>query len=445
MSGGKGLQMGFNREATDKLIQYIENSVTPYHTVGNVKNRLKAAGFSELDIRGDWKLRKNAGYFTAVFGSACVAFYVGSDFKCGSSLKVIAAHTDSPCLRIKTSPERVNADGTLSINTEVYGGPILNTWLDRPLCIAGRVMLRGKTAFAPETQLVNLKKSIAVIPNLAIHMNRDVNKGTELNRQTDMLPFLGGTADDDARDKYAGWLLAAVSKELGREQTDILGYDLFVYNNEKPEICGIDDSLLSAPRIDNISSVCAGCEAFADAAHSADGLSVLAVWDNEEVGSQTKQGGDSQTLAFLLEKIYLSLGVDRREYLSAVLNGLVLSADVAHAAHPNHPEKSDITNHVYLNKGVVFKMSGNQKYASDGETLAIYRAVCENNKIPYQLFANRSDIPGGSTIGSLMSSHLPMRTLDLGIPVLAMHSARELCGTADQEALYRLMKVFCEA
>lgn len=427
-----------------KLSDYIEKSVTPYHTVATVKETLKKAGFEELSMNGVWtKPAKGAGYFVDVFGSACVAFYVGEEFTSDGMLRIITAHTDSPCLKIKTSPERKNPDGSLSLNTEIYGGPILNTWLDRPLSIAGRVMFRTEDAFAPQSVLVDLKKSVATIPNLAIHMNREVNKGVELNRQTDMLPYMG-LAAMNGENMSEDYLLGVIAKELQTAKEDILSYDLYVYNNDKPEICGMEDTLFSAPRIDNISSVAAGVEALVNAKHDVKGLQMLAIWDNEEVGSQTKQGGDSQTLSVILERIYLAFSANREEYLNAVCKAVALSADVAHAQHPNHPEKSDITNHVYLNKGVVFKLSGTQKYATDAETLAIVKQLCENNDIPYQIFANRSDNPGGSTIGSLMSSNLPIRTVDLGIPMLAMHSARELAGTADQSAIYRLMKVFFE-
>ena len=425
-----------------KLSDYIEKCVTPYHTVDAVKETLTKAGFTELQMNESWpKLTKGAGYFIDVFGSACVAFYVGEEFTSDGMLRIITAHTDSPCLKIKTSPEKKNADGSLSLNTEIYGGPILNTWLDRPLSIAGRVMLRTADAFAPKSVLVDLKKSVATIPNLAIHMNREVNKGVELNRQTDMLPYLGALDGENMTEDY---LLGVIARELKVQKEDILSCDLYVYNNDKPEICGIEDTLFSAPRIDNISSVAAGVDALVAAEHDKKGIQMLAIWDNEEVGSQTKQGGDSQTLSVILERIYLALSADREEYLNAVCKSIALSVDVAHAQHPNHPEKSDITNHVYLNRGVVFKLSGTQKYATDAETLAIVKQLCEANNIPYQIFANRSDNPGGSTIGSLMSSNLPIRTVDVGIPMLAMHSARELAGVADQSAIYRLMKVFFE-
>lgn len=429
----------------EKLSDYIRRSVTPYHTVDTVKETLTEAGFVELSMNEEWqKLEKGMGYFVDVFGSACVAFYVGDEFIKTGMLKIITAHTDSPCLKIKNSPKRKNADGSLSLNTEIYGGPILNTWLDRPLSIAGRVMLQTDDVFAPKSVLIDLKRSVATIPNLAIHMNREVNKGVELNRQTDMLPYLGLVTDVDGADMTEDYLLSIIAKELKVLKDDILSCDLYIYNNDKPEICGIEDTLFLAPRIDNISSVAAGVEALVAARHDGNGLQMLAIWDNEEVGSQTKQGGDSQTLSIILERIYLALSADRKDYLNAVCKSVALSADVAHAVHPNHPEKSDITNHVYLNKGVVFKMSGTQKYATDAETLAIVKRLCRLNDIPYQIFANRSDNPGGSTIGSLMSSNLPIRTVDVGIPLLAMHSARELAGVADQSAIYRLMKAFYE-
>ncbi len=421
-----------------RLADYVEKSVTPYHAVSEVGKSFSEAGYKELKLQENWgRLECGQGYFINIFGSACVAFYVGDEFAAGGRLKVVMAHTDSPGLKLKTSPKRGNADGTISINTEVYGGPILNTWMDRPLSIAGRVMVKGENVFEPETLLVDAKKSVATIPNLAIHMNRDVNKGVELNKQIDLLPLLGGNGEEAGED----WLFSL----FGMKKEDVLSYDLYVYNNDKPELVGMDDSMLSAPRIDNLSSVLAGADALMEASMKGNMLSVFAAWDNEEVGSQTKQGGDSGTFAVVLEKIYLALGLSREEYLRAILSGVMISADVAHAAHPNRTEKGDITNRVYLNKGVAFKISGNQKYATDAETLAIAETLCKENGIPYQMFVNRSDIPGGSTIGTLMSSQLPIRTLDLGIPMLAMHSARELSGVEDQEAMYKLMKVFFEA
>lgn len=429
-------------EKIRSLMDYIEKAVSPYHAVAEVREYFLNAGYTELKLGESLsfgKLKRGAGYFVNVFGSACVAFYVGEEFCESSRLKVVMAHTDSPGLKIKTFPKRENADGSISINTEVYGGPILNTWMDRPLSIAGRIMVKGKNVFEPETVLVDAKKSVATIPNLAIHMNREVNKGVELNKQIDLLPLLGGNAKEAGED----WLFGL----FGMKKEEVLSYDLYVYNNERPELVGLDDDMLSAPRIDNLSSVLAGVRALGDASPVtfANSLNVFAAWDNEEVGSQTKQGGDSQTFAWILEKIYLSLGFSREDYLSAVMSGVMMSADVAHATHPNHVEKCDITNRVYLNKGVAFKVSGNQKYATDAETQAIFEMLCRENDIPYQIFVNRSDIPGGSTIGSLMSSNLPMRTIDLGIPMLAMHSARELAGVADEEAMYRLMKAFFEA
>ncbi|MBQ9766415.1 MAG: M18 family aminopeptidase [Lachnospiraceae bacterium] len=428
-------------ERITKLADYIEKAVSPYHAVAETEKLFINRGFKELKMSDNWgKLDRGQGYYINVFGSAQVAFYVGDDFREGGQLKVVMAHTDSPGLKIKTMPRRENPDGSISLNTEVYGGPILNTWMDRPLSIAGRVMLKGENVFEPVTKLVDAKKSVATIPNLAIHMNREVNKGVELNKQIDLLPLVGGSLCDDNSKKGDKWLFDV----LGVNEEDVISHDLYVYDNEKPRFIGIDDSMLSAPRIDNLSSVWAGAEALCEASVDGNMISVFAAWDNEEVGSQTKQGGDSETFAVILEKIYLALGLTREEYLRSILSGVMISADVAHAAHPNRTEKADITNKVFLNKGVAFKISGNQKYATDAETLAIMESLCRDNDIQYQRFLNRSDIPGGSTIGSLMSSHLPLRTLDLGIPMLAMHSARELSGVEDQEAMYKLMKVFFE-
>lgn len=420
-----------------QLINTLGVSVSPYHAVAEGKRQLEAAGYQLLNQSDTWNLEKGKGYFLTPFGSSLIGFYIGEDSGAEDMLRIEAAHTDWPCFKIKSLPEK-NSNGYLSLNVETYGGPILNTWLDRPLSIAGRVSTRGKEMFAPEMHLVNFDRNLLTIPNVAIHMNREVNKGIELNKQVDMLPVAGLLTENLNKDN---WFMELLAEELNLPKEDILDYELYVYNRDSAEIIGVGEDLLLAPRIDNITSVQACLTGLIEGKRK-NGINVIALFDNEEVGSMTKQGGDSSLLPMILEKLYLSLGYSRIDYLSAVAGGMMLSVDVAHAIHPNRPEKADITNQITLNDGVALKLSGSQKYATDSEAIGILIQLCQAHNISFKKFANRSDIIGGSTLGSLTSSILPMKTIDLGVPILAMHSSRELMGVEDQVNLCSLLKVF---
>lgn len=422
------------KDSKTTLCTMLKESVSPFHAVEAAAKQLKSAGFQELVLEQSWKLENGKGYYLKIYGSALIGFTIGAERKRGDMLRIEAAHTDWPCLKLKPLPEKKGQYAVL--NVEVYGGPVLNTWLDRPLSVAGKVAVRSQNSFQPDIRLIDFKRPVCIIPNLAIHMNRKVNEGVELNRQVDMLPLFGGKQEEQ-------WFMKALAKELSVEVEDILDYELNLYNLDSPEIVGLEEDMLCAPRLDNITSVQA-CVSGLLAAGRKDGVNLIALFDNEEVGSKTKQGGDSGLLSLVLEKLYLALGENREDYLNAVAGGMMLSVDVAHAIHPNHPEKCDITNQICLNDGVAIKVSGNQRYATDCEAVAIVEQLCRQKKIAYKKFANRSDIPGGSTLGSLASSHLPMKTVDMGVPILAMHSARETMGIKDQEDLCRLMTAFFE-
>lgn len=431
--------MKYLNEHVKQLIDTLETSVSPYHTVAEGKRQLESAGFRLLNQSSKWDLERGKGYFLTPFGSSLIGFYIGEDFQAKDMLRVEAAHTDWPCFKIKSMPEK-NSNGYLTLNVETYGGPILNTWLDRPLSIAGRVSTRASDMFAPNMHLVNFDRSLLTIPNLAIHMNREVNKGIELNKQVDMLPLAGLLTENLNKDN---WFMDLLANELEVGKEDILDYELYIYNRDSAEIIGVGEDMLLAPRIDNITSVQACLSALINGKRK-NGINIIALFDNEEVGSMTKQGGDSSLLPMILEKLYLSLGCTREDYLSAISGGMMLSVDVAHAIHPNHPEKADITNQITLNDGVALKLSGNQKYATDSEAIGILIQLCQAYNISYKKFANRSDILGGSTLGSLTSSILPMKTVDLGVAILAMHSSRELMGVNDQVSLCSLLKAFFE-
>lgn len=415
------------KELAQNLIDFTYESPTAFHAVENLKNTLNEKGFIHLKEEDRWELKKEGKYYITKNDSALIAFVVGTGNVAEYGFKLIGAHTDSPTFRIKPNPEMVVENTYVKLNTEVYGGPILNTWFDRPLSVAGRVMLKGENPLNPVVRLVNINKPILIIPNLAIHMNRDVNNGVALNRQKDVLPMIGLVNETLEKDKY---LLNTIAKELNVEACEILDFDLFLYEYEKGCIMGLSEEFISTPRLDDLSMVHAGIKALLDSKVT-NGTNVMVCFDNEEVGSTTKQGADSNLLAHLLERIVLNLGGDKEDYFRALTKSFMISADLAHAVHPNSPEKHDPINKPVINKGPVIKVSANQKYTSDADSVAVYVAICEKAGVPYQKFVNRSDAAGGSTIGPINSSHLHIRSVDMGSPILAMHSVRELGGVMD--------------
>lgn len=415
------------KELAQSLIDFTYESPTAFHATEVLKKTLNEKGFIHLKEEDRWNLKKEGKYYITKNDSALIAFVVGTGDVAEHGFKLIGAHTDSPTFRIKPSPEMVVENTYVKLNTEVYGGPILNTWLDRPLSVAGRVMLRGENPLNPITKLVNINKPILIIPNIAIHMNREVNKGVELNRQKDVLPVIGLVNETLEKDKY---LLNTIAKELNVEASEILDFDLFLYEYEKGCIMGLSEEFISTPRLDDLSMVHAGIKALLDAKTTM-GTNVVACFDNEEVGSTTKQGGNSNLLAHLLERIVLNLGGDKEDFFRALTKSFMISADLAHAVHPNSPEKHDPINRPVINKGPVIKVAANQSYTSDADSVAVYAAICEKAGVPYQKFINRSDTPGGSTIGPINSSHIHIRSVDMGSPILAMHSIRELGGVMD--------------
>ena len=423
-------------KAAFNLMINLKASVSPFHTVKYAKEWLSEAGFEELAVQELWKLERGGRYYADIYGTTLFAFCVGEDFTPQEGLKIATAHTDWPCLRIKPAAEVVK-DNYKALNVEVYGGPILNTWLDRPLSIAGRVAVRNAEN---ETRnvFVDFKRSILTIPNLAIHMNRDVNKGVELNKQTHMLPVMGMSCEGENEKNYFMDMLA---KEINADRDDILYYDLYVYNNDAAQLLGADSDFISSPRIDNVTGVNACINAIIAAANSKN-ISMAVLYDNEEIGSETKQGAGSAITEIIIEKIMCALGISREEYLAMIFKSMILSIDVAHGAHPHYPEKNDITSKTSLNKGVVIKTNANQSYATDADAIGKIKLICEQNDIPYQIFANRSDIRGGSTLGSIVSAFTAMSTVDIGVPILAMHSARELMGVKDMAALNELTVQF---
>ena len=362
-----------------------------------------------------------------------MAFRIGE--KKPRGLRIAAAHTDFPGFRVKPAAGMVK-DGYGLVNVEPYGGLILSSWLDRPLSLAGKVVLRGKSAFAPESYLVDLARPLLTIPGLAIHMNRAMNDGVKLNRQTEMTPVAAV-----AEELEKTFFLEKLAREIGHDPEEILSYDLTVYPVETGCLLGFDAEMVSSPRLDNLTSVKACLDGLIEGEPS-NGIRVAALFDNEEVGSHTKQGAASAVLEQLLQRIYRALELDADDLAADLAAGFLLSVDVAHALHPNYTDKADPTNQPHLNGGVVIKQAASQAYAGDAEAVAIIAELCREHEIPVQHFVNRSDIPGGATLGSMVSSQLAIRTMDVGVPILAMHSARETMGASDQAALTGLVRAF---
>lgn len=425
------------KQTIENLGSLIQACVSPYHCILESSSRLVREGFQELTLHDSWNLSPGMAYYIKAFDSTLVAFTIGSQIGANPSLRIAASHTDWPCLKVKPNPE-VTQGRYGKLNIEVYGGPILNTWLDRPLSMAGKVCIRGKAAFSPITKFIDMKRPLLTVPNLAIHMNRDVNQGVPLNAQIDMLPLLTLITSQLNKDDF---FLELLAKETNVSKEDILDYEIYIYNTDSCSSLGLNEEFFSAPRLDNLTSV-QSCLAGITQGRRETGINLIALYDNEEIGSKTKQGAQSLLLERILEKIFISLGYSREILLNSLLDGFFLSVDVAHAIHPNHPEKCDIKNQILLNDGVCLKMAANQAYATDASSVAIIEALCRENHIPHKKFSNRSDAKGGSTLGSISSAALTMKAVDIGVPLLAMHSAREVMGMEDQAALEQLVTCF---
>jgi len=419
------------------LLQYVSLATTPHQAVAAGADYLKEKGFEELTLGKAFEVKKGGKYYLNVYSTSLIAFTIGEETTENQTFHVAAAHTDHPCLHIK--PKAEMAPGKyLKIDTEIYGGPILNTWLDRPLSIAGRVALKREDIYHPEIRLVDFARPVAIIPNLAIHFNRKVNEGIELNKQTDMLPIIGVFEESMNKDNY---FLELLAKECGVAADDILDFDLYVYALEAGCYVGVNEEMISAPRLDNLTSCFALLSGISGEVRK-DGINVAILFDHEEIGSRSKQGADSALLQMVLEKLYVALGFDKNALTDSIFNSFLFSVDVAHAVHPHHAEKYDPVNQAHFNEGIVLKLNSNQRYTFDTEAVAIAQGICEASGVKYQKFANRSDAAGGGTLGPIISGWLPMKTVDIGVPILAMHSARELMGKKDQEYLEKLMAGF---
>lgn len=421
------------RECAGRMLEFIGKSPSCFHAVENVKNRLQEKGFRELKETEDWQLLPGEGCYVVRNDSSLLAFRLPE--KAAKGFHITAAHSDSPSFKLKETPELAVEEHYVRLNTEKYGGMILSTWLDRALSVAGRIAVCEKEEIV--TKLVNIDRDLLVIPNVAIHMSREMNKGVEYNPQTDMLPLYA----DCSKGQEKHTLLQQVAEAAGVKPEEIQGQDLFLYTREKGRLLGANGEFVLSPRLDDLQCVYAAMEAFCEST-PAEYINVCAVFDNEEVGSGTRQGADSTFLEDVLFRISESLKKDRSEYLRLVAGSFLISADNAHAVHPNHPEKADPVNRPYLNGGIVIKYHGAQKYTTDAVSAAKLKSLCRRAGVPFQTYVNRSDIAGGSTLGNISTAHVSVSSADIGLPQLAMHSAVETAGVKDTKYAIDMLKVF---
>lgn len=460
---------------SEELLDFAGKSPSAFHAVANIAGYLEARGFRYLPETAKWDVAKGGSYYTTRNGSSIIAFRIGQDVSgsardggdaagSGGGFRICASHSDSPTYKIKNVPELEGPGEYLRLNVEAYGGMIDSTWLDRPLSVAGRVLVREKadgterwdhstaTGGAAEqcgrsgsagnsgsvirSRLLDIDRDILLIPNVAIHMSRDINSGYKFNRQVDLCPlFSAGALKKGAFDRM-------IADELGVEPEDILGKDLFLVNRQKPVLWGVEKEFISAPGLDDLQCAFASLKAFAESSCERS-VNVYCCFDNEEVGSNTKQGAMSTFLYDTLQRINSGLGRSEEDYRMAVARSFMVSCDNAHAVHPNHPEKTDAENRVFLNKGVVIKESANQKYTTDAFSRAVFGEICREAGVPVQHFANRSDSTGGSTLGNLSNIQVSMHAVDIGLPQLAMHSSYETAGSMDTKyAVDALMRFY---
>lgn len=426
----------------NRLLSFLDASPVNFLAVKNIADMLEAGGFRRLNPALPIGT-VNAGdrFFVTKNDSSIFAFRIGAKTLADAGFHMICAHADSPTFRIKPNAEMLTEGGIVKLNTEVYGGPIMSTWFDRPLTLAGRVIVRGADVMQPQTMLLHIRRPLLQISNLAIHFNRQVNDGVKLSKQKDVLPLLGQIT---SRLEAGNMLMNVIVEELNKQRPvkaeDILDFDIYLADTTPACTFGVHNEFISAGRLDDLSMCFAGLEAML-AAGAADTTQVLAIFDNEETGSQTKQGAGSPFLSYMLKRIALAQSHTEEAYYQAVERAFMISADNAHAWHPNYPEKYDPTNHPMLGGGPVIKFNAAQKYASDAASAAVFAGICAKAGVPCQRFVNHSDVAGGSTLGNILASSIPLRGVDMGNAILAMHSCRETGSVRDHEYC---VKVFTE-
>ena len=411
-----------------RLLDFLNASPVNFLAAKNIASYLEQAGYRRLDPQMPiGEVKAGDKLYVTKNDSSVYAFHIGHKPLADAGFRMICAHCDSPTFRIKPNAEMTCEGGIVKLNTEVYGGPIMLTWFDRPLTIAGRVIVRGEDALHPKTLLLHVKRPLLQISNLAIHFNREVNDGVKLSKQKDMLPILGIVSDELERGNL---LMNVICGELGIKSEEILDFDLYLADATPACTFGVHDEFLSSGRLDDLSMCFAGLEAMM-ATDTTDMTKVLAIFDNEETGSQTKQGAGSPFLSMMLKRIAVAQSGTEEAFYQAVERAFMISADNAHAWHPNYSEKYDPTNHPVLGGGPVIKFNAAQKYASDAVSAAVFAEICKEAGVPCQRFVNHSDVAGGSTLGNILASSIPLRGVDMGNAILAMHSCRETGSTAD--------------
>lgn len=415
------------------LKSFLNSSVVNFFAVDTARKKLEKAGFKRLFENESWDDIEIGGrYFVIKNDSAIFAFVVGEGTP-EAGFRIISAHSDSPGFRVKPNSEIYCPGGAVKLNTEVYGGPILYTWFDRPLSLAGRVILKSSDPLQPLVRLVKFDNPLLTIPHLAIHFNREVNEGNKLSKQKDMLPVIG-TVDYKGDEK--GLINRLIAEQLDIDETSILDYDLSLYDTTQSTVEGVNKEFISSGRIDDLSMMHAALTALLETDNMAI-TRIMAIFDNEETGSGTKQGAASPILHNILRRIILSTGGNEEDYYRSIANSFMISADNAHGIHPNYQEKHDPTNHPVLGGGPVIKINANCKYMTDADSAAVFRTICENAEVPYQYFVNHSDMAGGSTLGNILTSQIDLRGVDMGAAIWAMHSVRETASVEDHSYIIR--------
>ncbi|WP_372964008.1 M18 family aminopeptidase [Marinobacter sp.] len=420
-------------EFNNDLIQFLNVSPTPWHAVNAMKLRLDAAGFESLDEREEWVLEQGKSYYAIRNGSSIIAFRTGTKDAVASGIRMVGAHTDSPCLKVKPNPE-LRRKGYFQLGVEVYGGALLNPWFDRDLSLAGRVTVLDKEGKVQDI-LVNFRRPVAIIPSLAIHLDREANSNHSVNAQTDLPPVLMQVPDDDST-AFSDLLKEQVASESGLQVHKVLGYELSFYDAQGASLVGLREDFLASARLDNLLSCYIGLQSLLNT--SGDEAALLVCNDHEEVGSVSAEGAQGPFLGAVLER-WCGAGKAR-----AIARSMMISADNAHGVHPNFMDKHDENHGPILNQGPVIKVNHNQRYATNSRSAALYRHMSDELGLPYQTFVVRSDMGCGSTIGPLTAANLGVTTLDIGVPQFAMHSVRELIGAQDGYTLYQVLTEFMQ-
>ncbi len=420
-----------------ELISFIDKSPSRFHVIEAARIILNGAGFQSLDIKKKWELKPGGRYYTTKNDSSMAVFILGEKPSSDAGFKIIGSHTDSPAIRIKPAPEMKVGESYLKLNTEVYGGPILYSWFDKPLGLAGRVAFLDEQTGKISSRPVILEGVKTIIPSIAIHMNREVNTGFNVDKQKDLLPFL--TSIEEITKNFE--LRKMLSDQLKIEKEQILDFELYLFDSAQGQIIGLDNDMISCSQMDDLAMVYGSLKALIESPAGAS-TKLAMFFDNEEIGSKTMQGADSPLLSSILERITMGMGEDRESYLRALENSFVISSDMAHALHPNAQEKHDPTNKPLINGGPVIKISTNFRYTSDSESAAYFETLCKRANVPVQRFVNHSNERGGSTIAPITAGRLGIPSVDIGNPMLSMHSIKELCGVMDHHYLIQVFKEF---